>query len=101
MKPSALGPLLGLLLGLLLGACKVANLDHCVHRDIDSDAWCEKHVPGTRYCSPCAEEQHGCVADPPADDCPAYRPDGYSSGVVSDAGGPLDEGEVAGPETGV
>lgn len=75
-----LGPVtrgLGLLLGVVLGlACEVSNEDHCVHKAIESDAWCAAEVPGNPFCSPCVAEQHGCVAEQPtAASCPRYEPD--------------------------
>lgn len=65
-----------LLLALVTGACRLPNPDHCVHKDVGSDAWCAAHSPERPYCSPCAAEAHGCVAAPPtAEACPAYEPD--------------------------
>lgn len=62
-------------LGLALGlACRISNEDHCVHKDLDADAWCADNVPGRGFCSPCEADQHGCVAARP-DDCPDYTPD--------------------------
>ncbi len=79
----ALAGLLGLVLGL---ACHVSNDDHCVHKAIDSDAWCAENVAGRGYCSPCVAEQHGCVAErPDAAECPDYTPD--SSGGASETSG--------------
>ncbi len=76
-----LAALLGLALGL---ACRVSNEDHCVHKSLDSDAWCAEAVPGKPFCSPCEAVDHGCVAARPNDDdCPAYMPD--SSGETSDS----------------
>lgn len=86
--PSPLAGTLALVLGLALGlACHVSNDDHCVHKAIESDAWCAENVPGRPYCSPCVADLHGCVAAPPdADECPAYTPDGASdSGSSSPA----------------
>ena len=70
------------LAGLTLGvACRISNEDHCVHKAIDSDAWCAKAVPGKPFCSPCEAVDHGCVAARPDDeDCPAYAPDSSSDG---------------------
>lgn len=63
-------------------ACRLPNEDHCVHRADDSDAWCAGHDPALPYCSPCAAEDHGCVAAPPdPEECPAYEPDTGSSGA--------------------
>ncbi|HEY0136438.1 MAG TPA: hypothetical protein VGB85_20280 [Nannocystis sp.] len=68
------------LLGLTLGvACRISNEDHCVHKALDSDAWCAEQVPGKPFCSPCEAVDHGCVAARPDDeDCPAYAPDSSS-----------------------
>ena len=72
------------ILGLALGlACRISNDDHCVHKAIDSDAWCARQSPEKPFCSPCQAAAHGCVAAPPDDDdCPAYEPD-LSSGASS------------------
>lgn len=66
------------LLGLALGlACHISNDDHCVHRAIESDAWCAAQDPARPFCSPCEAQAHGCVAAAPDPDaCPAYSPDG-------------------------
>lgn len=71
--------------GLTLGfACRISNEDHCVHKAIDSDAWCAEEVPGKPFCSPCEAVDHGCVATRPDDaDCPAYTPDASSGGGES------------------
>jgi len=78
-----LGLLLGVNLGLalLLGlACEVSNEDHCVHRAIESDAWCAAEVPGKPFCSPCVAEEHGCVAEQPSKaSCPRYEADSAST----------------------
>ena len=74
-----------------LAACRLPNPDHCVHKDVDSDAWCAENTPARPHCSPCASEDHGCVATPPGpDDCPTYSPDAASdsSGGDSSSGGP-------------
>jgi len=69
------------LAGLTLGlACRISNEDHCVHKSIDSDAWCAQSVPGQPFCSPCEAVDHGCVAARPDDEaCPEYMPDSSSS----------------------
>ena len=69
------------LLGLGFGlACRISNEDHCVHKAIDSDAWCAEAVPGQPFCSPCEAVDHGCVAARPDDEsCPEYMPDSSSS----------------------
>lgn len=65
-----------LLLAFAAGACTIPNPDHCVHRDVHSDAWCAENSPARPWCSPCVAEDHGCVEDPPDPDaCPAYEPD--------------------------
>ena len=72
-------------LAFVAGACRIPNPDHCVHRHIDSDAWCAETSPERPYCSPCAAEHHGCVDAPPdAEECPAYAPD---TGTGSTGGG--------------
>lgn len=80
---------LGLLLGLSLGlsptlACEVSNEDHCLHRAIESDAWCAAEVPGKPFCSPCVAEEHGCVAEQPSKaSCPRYEADSASTTASS------------------
>lgn len=71
----------GLLLLLVGGpGCEVSNDDHCVHRAIESDAWCASEVPGKPFCSPCAAAEHGCVAEQPSPaSCPRYTPDSVAS----------------------
>ncbi|MBK7828899.1 hypothetical protein [Nannocystis sp.] len=66
------------LLGLALGlACHISNEDHCVHKAIESDAWCAAQSPARPFCSPCEAQGHGCVAVAPDPEvCPAYSPDG-------------------------
>ena len=57
-----------------VGACKVAELDHCLHRG--EHVWCEANEPDRRFCSPCEAvgEHFGCVAEAPsADACPAFE----------------------------
>lgn len=57
-------------------ACKVSNEDHCVHRAIESDAWCADAEPERPFCSPCVAAHHGCVAERPTPAaCPEYTPD--------------------------
>jgi len=59
-----------------LAACRDVNRDHCLHRAADPDAWCAKNAPTAPFCSPCALENHGCVAAAPTTaECPAYEPD--------------------------
>lgn len=71
--PAALGLALA-----LAGACRISNEDHCVHKDLDADAWCAANVKDRPFCSPCEADHHGCVAQQPGNsDCPAYHPDGY------------------------
>lgn len=66
-----------------LAACRLPNPDHCVHKSVDGDAWCAAEVPERPFCSPCASERHGCVAErPDPDQCPAYD-EGTSSGSGS------------------
>lgn len=63
---------LGLGLG-LVAACTLPNPDHCLHRAADADAWCAQADSARPYCSPCASEHHGCVAELPLE-CPTYSP---------------------------
>lgn len=77
---------LGLVLG-LGGACRISNEDHCVHKALDADAWCAENVPDTKFCSPCEADEHGCVADRPGDDCPAYTPDSDDTTGATDTTG--------------
>lgn len=70
------------ILAFITGACRLPNEDHCVHKAEQSDAWCADFDPALPYCSPCAEEDHGCVAAPPDPDaCPEYEPDTTSTGA--------------------
>jgi hypothetical protein len=56
-----------------LGACVVPNPEHCFNLAIDTNAWCAAFQPERPYCSPCAMDNNGCVAEEPdTDDCPAY-----------------------------
>lgn len=64
---------LSLTLVMLVGACTLPNPDHCLHRAADADGWCAQVDPARPYCSPCASEHHGCVAELPLE-CPAYSP---------------------------
>jgi hypothetical protein len=77
MRPLSLLPafVLGLCLGGLggIGACVVPNPDHCFNLASDTNAWCAAFGPERPYCSPCAVDNNGCVAEEPdPDDCPAY-----------------------------
>lgn len=86
MNHALLAGLAGLV---LLAACRLPNPEHCVHKHVDSDAWCAAHVEGRPFCSPCVAEGHGCVADAPDEAaCPAYEPDstGDDSGASSSSG---------------
>ncbi|MCY1054402.1 hypothetical protein [Nannocystis sp. SCPEA4] len=76
------------ILAFAAGGCRIPNPDHCVHRDVDSDAWCAEHSPARPYCSPCAAEAHGCVKTlAEVEACPAYEPDdGTGSGGEDTAG---------------
>lgn len=71
----------------LLAGCRLPNPDHCVHKHVDSDAWCARNAPDRPYCSPCVEEEHGCVAArPDPDECPAYAPDSTGAEASSSSG---------------
>lgn len=89
MSPAPARRLLALLWGLALApGCRISNDDHCVHKAIESDAWCAENEPGRPFCSPCEGERHGCVEDPPdADECPAYMPDAGASSSGSSSTG--------------
>jgi hypothetical protein len=70
-----------------LAACRDVNLDHCLHRADDPDAWCARNVEGAPTCSPCAAEDHGCVAAAPIpDECPTYEPaQGTTTAATTDS----------------
>jgi len=64
------------LTALLAAGCRAENLDHCVHRAEDADAWCSVNHSGTPYCSPCAAMHNGCVAEAPSpDECALLSPE--------------------------
>ncbi len=70
----------------LAPGCEVSNEDHCVHKAIESDAWCAEAVPGKPFCSPCEVAEHGCVAEQPsAASCPRYTPDSVATGTTAAA----------------
>jgi hypothetical protein len=75
---------LGLSLGgLSLGGCIVANPEHCFNLAIDTNAWCALVHPEQPYCSPCAADNNGCVADEPdPDDCPTYTAPSTETGTA-------------------
>ena len=76
-----------LVIGLLVAGCRLPNPDHCVNKHVDSDAWCARNLEGRPYCSPCVEEDHGCVAArPDPDACPAYAPDSTGADASSSGG---------------
>lgn len=86
MRPRPVRTVISFALGLVLGACRISNEDHCVHKAIEADAWCAENVEGRPFCSPCAADEHGCVAErPDSEDCPAYTPDTDSDTDVTDA----------------
>ncbi|WAS96963.1 hypothetical protein [Nannocystis punicea] len=65
-----------LILALAAGACRIPNPDHCVHKDVHSDAWCADNSPERPWCSPCVADGNGCVkTQPDPDACPSYEPD--------------------------
>ncbi|NVB36250.1 hypothetical protein G6O69_00300 [Pseudenhygromyxa sp. WMMC2535] len=69
---AALGVALGGALG-LTPACEIPNEDHCLHKALDTNAWCAEAYPERPYCSPCTAESSGCVAEEPtAESCPSY-----------------------------
>lgn len=83
-RPRRLALALALMLGASVGACTLPNPDHCLHRSADADAWCAEHEGERPWCSPCAAEHHGCVAEAPLD-CPEYSPAPSSSESDSDS----------------
>ncbi len=95
-----------------LSTCKVRNLDHCLHKQADSNAWCAQEYDARRYCSPCESANHGCVAQEPTNEiCPDYSGGGSdetsgtgtetstSTGTSSDASTRIDSGSSAGTST--
>ncbi len=67
-------------------ACRIPNDDHCVHKAVDSDAWCAMTLPERPFCSPCAAEFHGCVTvQPNPEACPDYSPDEQASSEATAA----------------
>jgi hypothetical protein len=73
--------------GLGFGACTVPNPDHCFNLAPDTNAWCAAVHPEQPYCSPCAADNNGCVADEPdPDECPAYTAPPAESGTDTDTG---------------
>lgn len=75
-------PIIIAVITMTAAACRLPNPDHCVHKAVDSDAWCAENVPARPHCSPCAHDDHGCVAAPPdPEDCPTYAPDAASTGT--------------------
>ena len=59
--------------GFVAAACTLPNPDHCLHRSADGNAWCAENQPELPFCSPCAGENHGCVAEAPtSSECPEY-----------------------------
>lgn len=65
---------------LAFAACTLPNPDHCLHRSADANAWCAEHEPDRPFCSPCAGENHGCVAEAPTlAECPEYTADPVES----------------------
>lgn len=72
--------------GLLAAACTLPNPDHCLHRSADANAWCAEHEPERPYCSPCAGDHHGCVAESPIPaECPEYSAEPVESSDSSDS----------------
>ncbi|EDM75280.1 hypothetical protein PPSIR1_41279 [Plesiocystis pacifica SIR-1] len=64
---------LGLGAGLLGPSCVLPNPDHCLHKAVDTNAWCAEQDAERPYCSPCAGDHHGCVAEEPTQSsCPEY-----------------------------
>jgi hypothetical protein len=73
--------------GLAAAACVLPNPEHCLHRSADGNAWCAEHEPGLPFCSPCAAENHGCVAEAPtAAECPEYTAEPVESESDTDTG---------------
>lgn len=86
-----------------LASCRVPNRDHCLHKAVDSNAWCASIDEERSFCSPCEAEHQGCVKDEPtAEECPAYSAapadetgssSGSESGTGTDGTGDSDSGE--------
>lgn len=79
-----------------MGACKVADLDHCLHRG--EHVWCEANEPDRRFCSPCEAvgEHFGCLAEvPSADACPAFESPSTGSESTSGSTGPAVEADTS------
>lgn len=71
--------------GLAFAACTLPNPDHCLHRSADANAWCAEHQPTRPFCSPCAAENYGCVAESPSSsECPEYTGEPLESESESD-----------------
>jgi hypothetical protein len=87
--------------GLGLGACVVPNPQHCFNLAADTNAWCAAFQPERPYCSPCAADNNGCVADEPdPDDCPAYTAPAESGTAGTDTGTDTGGTESGGTDTG-
>jgi hypothetical protein len=84
---------LGLCLAVADG-CTIANPNHCFNIAADTNAWCATVHPEQPYCSPCAAENDGCVADEPdPEECPAYTAPPAESGTGgSESGTETDTG---------
>jgi hypothetical protein len=80
---------------LSLQACRIANPNHCLHKDAsgDGNAWCRMAEPQLPYCSPCAAENHGCVASEPT---PQSCPDYSQGGETSETSGTSETSETSG-----
>jgi hypothetical protein len=91
----------GFSIGMLV-ACKVPNLDHCLHKATDANGWCEEEHPELPYCSPCEAENNGCVGTEPTEEsCPEYAPSSTDeTGSGSGTGSPTDTGTGSPTDTG-
>lgn len=80
--------LLGAVVGVVgLPACLLPNPDHCIHKAPDANAWCASVYDDRPYCSPCAAENNGCVAEEPTEtSCPSYTAPPLDTGTDTDTG---------------
>lgn len=95
-----LGFVLGLAAAGLAQACTLPNPDHCLHRAIDSNAWCAGQDAERPFCSPCAADFNGCVAEEPTpESCPSYSAPAPDTGSDSGTDDETDGGDESGGQT--
>ena len=91
---------LALGLGLALGgaSCILPNPDHCLHKAVDTNAWCAEAHPDRPWCSPCEATHNGCVAEEPSpESCPEYSASPPAdTGTDSDSDSDSDSGTDTG-----